>query len=301
MFRYFAVAALLAVLLPAAARGEPLLVCGAETVFEIDAEAAAEGTIEKTWVWDARQCQELPEPVRAAFKTTDDCKPIAGGAKVLVSSSSGGCALVERPSGRVIWYARVANAHSLALLPRERIVVASSVSPQGNRLVLFDIGRSDAPLAESPLPSAHGVVWDAGRELLWALGLDELRCYRLEDWETPEPSLTLHDAHRLPDGDGHDLQPLPATDDLVVTTGRHVYLFDRENGRFRLHPDLGATATVKSVSVHPVTGRAVFVQATESWWSDRLGLLAPPGSIQLPGERLYKARWLSREPAGGGR
>ena len=34
------------------------------------------------------------------------------------------------------------------------------------------------------------------------------------------------------------------------------------------------------------------VPATESWWSDTLGLLAPAGTVQLPGERLYKARWL---------
>jgi hypothetical protein len=49
---------------------------------------------------------------------------------------------------------------------------------------------------------------------------------------------------------------------------------------------------MKSVSVHPATGQTAFVQATESWWSDTLGLLTPAGTIQLPGERLYKARWL---------
>jgi hypothetical protein len=49
------------------------------------------------------------------------------------------------------------------------------------------------------------------------------------------------------------------------------------------------------VSVHPITGQTVFMQATEEhWWNDTLGLLAPTGKIQLPGERLYKARWLPK-------
>jgi hypothetical protein len=81
-----------------------------------------------------------------------------GGSKILISSSSGGCALVERPSGKAIWYAQVPNAHSLELLPRGRIIVASSVHAQGNRLVLFDLDHSDQPIWGTPLVSAHGVV-----------------------------------------------------------------------------------------------------------------------------------------------
>lgn len=278
-----------------AGKAESLLLCGAETVFEIDTATAENGTINKTWVWDARECNELPDALRGTFKTTDDCKPVDGGARVLICSSSGGCALVERPAGKVLWYAQVPNAHSLEFLPRERIVVASSVSENGNRLVLFDVARSNQPLGDTPLPSAHGVVWDAGRQLLWALGLDELRCYELRDWHSEQPSLAMKASYPLPDADGHDLQPIPGSDDLAVTTGRHVYLFSRDKRAFRPHPGLADQEQVKSLSVHPGTGRTAFVQATESWWSDRLGLLSPSGRIQLPGERLYKARWLSQD------
>ncbi|HPM84724.1 MAG TPA: hypothetical protein PLF81_28660 [Candidatus Anammoximicrobium sp.] len=144
-----------------------------------------------------------------------------------------------------------------------------------------------------PRVSAHGVVWDEGRQLLWALGLNELRSYGLRDWDSDKPSLALSGSYPLPDADGHDLQPVPRGHDLVVTTGRGVYLFDRDKHGFRLHPDLGQKAHVKSVSVHPVTGRMAFIQASDkAWWTDSRGLLSPADTIQLPGERLYKARWL---------
>ena len=146
------------------------------------------------------------------------------------------------------------NAHSLETLPRGRIVVASSVNAKGNRLVLFDVSHSNQPIWDTPLPSAHGVVWDEGRQLLWALGLKELRCYQLRDWEGEKPSLAIKAAFPLPDQGGHDLQPIPQSSDLVVTTERHVYLFNRDKHEFRPHPDLGDKANIKSVSVHPGTG-----------------------------------------------
>jgi hypothetical protein len=173
------------------------------------------------------------------------------------------------------------------------LVVASSVHANGNRLVLFDLARSEKPIWDTPLISAHGVVWDEGRQLLWALGLNELRSYGLRDWDSDKPSLAMSGSYPLPDAGGHDLQPVPRCNDLIVTTGPRVYLFDRDKYGFRLHPDLGQKASVKSVSVHPVTGRTAFIQASDkAWWTDSLGLLSPARTIQLPGERLYKARWL---------
>jgi len=278
-------------------RAEPLVLCGWDEVFVLELADAEKGKIEKLWSWRAADRKELPEAIRSSFRTTDDCKPVAGGTKILISSSSGGCALVERPSGRVLWYASVPNAHSLELLPRDRVVVASSVSPNGNRLILYDLAGSERPLWHTPLISAHGVVWDEKRQSLWALGLKELRCYELKDWAGQEPSLTMKASHPLPDDGGHDLQAVPRSNDLVLTTSRHVYLFDREQCKFRLHPELGDKANVKCVSVHPATGRMVFIQgSSKAWWNEAFGLLAPAGEVTLPGERLYKARWLVQRP-----
>jgi hypothetical protein len=297
MARVFWLVIALAMLCARSANAESVILCGADTVFVVKTEAITGGKTAKAWSWNAKQCEQLPEAVRRTFATTDDCKPVDGGSRILISSSSGGCVLIERPSGKVIWYAVVPNAHSLELLPCARIAVASSVSANGDRLIVFDIAHSDQPIADTPLPAAHGVVWDEGREVLWALGLKELRCYELQDWQGKRPSLKMKAAYPLSDQSGHDLQPIPNSNDLVVTTGRHVFLFDRDRREFRPHGDLGDSKDIKSVNVHPRTGQTVFIQATESWWSDRLGLLNPAGKLQLPGERLYKARWLLESPA----
>src|SRR5687767_4408956 len=79
---------------------ERAVVCGAAEVYQID--VAAEKPV-KLWSWRARDCAEIPEKLKGAFNTTDDCKPLEGGKKLLVSSSGGGCALLELPSGKALW------------------------------------------------------------------------------------------------------------------------------------------------------------------------------------------------------
>jgi hypothetical protein len=274
------------------ARAELLCACGMDQVFLIQAPTNQGSPLKKLWSWRARDHEELPAAVRGSFGTTDDCKPVEGGAKILISSSGGACALVERLSGRVLWYARVPNAHSLELLPRDRVVAASSVDGRGNRLVLFELARSDQAVWATPLDSAHGVVWDEPGHCLWALGMQELRCYQLKDWDTAKPALALMDSYRLPQGNGHDLQPVPHTPDLVLSTGAGVLLFDRNTRQFRPHPQLGDTPDVKSVNVHPLSGRTVYTQGSSTgWWTDTLNFLAPDAKFQLPNERLYKVRW----------
>jgi len=272
---------------------DELLVCGGPEVFLLDLNAAENGTVAKLWSWRASDRPELPAGIAGKFSSTDDCRPIADGKQVLISASSGACALVERPNGKVLWYAQVPNAHGVEWLPRNRIIAASSTHAAGNRLMLFDSTQSDHLLWETPLPSAHGVLWDAQRERLWALGHDELRCYALEAWAQAKPSLTLEATYPLPDSDGHDLSAVPQSDDLVVTTHAHVYLFGRNQRGFRPHPLLADHGLVKGVTIHPLSGRLVYVQADPThWWGTSLHLLTPAGEVRLENERLYRPRWL---------
>ena len=272
---------------------DSLLVCGMEEVFEIDPDAAPSGPLRKLWSWRARDQKEISPDLAKRFRTTDDCKPVNNGQQILISSSGGGCALVDYPSGNVRWASLVPNAHSIELLPRGRIIVAGSIHKDGNRLALFDsTPPSKDPLWSTPLPSGHGVVWDEERKSLWALGMSELRRYRLESWESATPSLQLEATHKTPDDNGHDLQPVPDSPDLVVTTGKSVFLFDRDRGEFRPHPSLRDRPHVKSVTIHPATGRTIFVQASDAhWWTDSLQTLDPAGTTPLTGEKIYKARW----------
>lgn len=275
-------------------RAEELTCCGWDEVFIIDLGDRPDGSVTKAWSWRARERTDLPEEFRSLFDTTDECKPVAGG-RLLISSSGGGLAVVERPSGRVLWYGRLGNAHSIELLPGERVVAAGSTHETGNRLAVFDLGMPDRILFEDTLYSAHGVVWDEGRELLWALGYDELRAYRLKDWQTNSPTLSLEQKHPLPSQSGHDLSMVPGADQLLLTTNEDVYTFDIAEHSFSAYGPLEGQTRVKGVSVHPGTRRLAFIQAEgENWWSSRVRFLNPAGELLLKAEHLYKVRWGGR-------
>lgn len=276
---------------------ERLLLCGMDEVFEID--APTDDTINQTkhWSWRAKDHLEIPEAIRSRFGTTDDCKPVNGNL-YLVTSSGGGCAAIDRTSNKVVWYAVVANAHSIEALPGNRVVVAASVAKEGNRLVLFDLAVPEQPLWHGPLESAHGVVWDESRKRLWAIGYDVLESYSLQDWDSETPSLHREASFPLPDAGGHDLQAIPESDDLVLSTHDHVYLFDREQEDFRPHPELGDERNVKCVSTSGETGRVVWLKGKgDAWWTDTHGFIKPTGEMVLTGEKLYKARWLTATTA----
>ncbi len=278
-------------LTPALAADQPrLLICGWDEVFAI-APFAANPT-QKLWSWKAAGRSDLPAEYHDKFRTTDDCKPVDGGRRVLITSSSNGVALVERPSGKVVFYAQARNAHSAEILPGGRIAVAASTGDTGNRLILFDSKRPADELFSTELYSGHGVVWDAKRRVLWALGLSELREYALRDWDSKKPSVELLRSHDLPTPGGHDLQPAEG-DRLNISSGEHCYRFDRATDRFEPHPDLAHLAHVKCISRHPETGWTVYTQGQgREWWTSTLRFLNPAASLELPGERIYKARWI---------
>ncbi len=264
---------------------DELILAGGDEVFIVDAAEAASGKANKLWHWSAQEAADVPEEARREFHHLDECKAVEQGAKILVCASNGGCALIDRATKRVLWRASSRNAHSLDLLPHDRVVVASSLS--GDHLEVFDLKGAAVPVFKTPLHSAHGVVWDDARRCLWALGFDELRCYTLADWDTDVPSLKLKSTHKLPDADGHDLRPVPVSAELLLTTEHGVYLFDRDQTTFRSHPTLKNQAKVKSVDIHQGTQRIVL-----STWSATLRFFAPEETITLKDAHPYKARWL---------
>ncbi|MBK9170285.1 MAG: hypothetical protein IPM24_22880 [Bryobacterales bacterium] len=269
-------------------QAQQLIACGWDEVFVLDLAGAR-----KVWSWKAEERPEIPEAFRTKFRTTDECKPVAGN-RILVTASSDGAALIDRESGRTLWWGHCANAHSAELLPGGRIAVACSVRETGgNRLVVFDAAIPEKELFSTELYSGHGAVWDADRQVLWALGGRDLRSYALGAWITDAPVLELRARHELPDPGGHDLIAVPGSRHLAVTTLHSVWLFDRDSGQFTPHPDLRDRHHVKAVAVHPSTGRLAFIQADQpNWWSGRIEFLHPRQTLPLAGERLYKIRWL---------
>jgi hypothetical protein len=268
-----------------------LLICGEAEVSIVDVRA--DGCV--LWSWKAADHPELPEALRKKFGSTDECKPVSGGRKVLITSSGGAVALVERPSGKVLFSAAAVNAHSAEVLPGNRVVVASSTGVGGNKLLLFDLAKSDQVVAADDLPGAHGVVWDPERNRLWALGETEFRSYEvLADRATGSLLLTRRWTCELPNPDGHDLRAQPGTPDLTLTTGHHVWLFDRDLLSFRMHPTMGDLSGVKCVDVDPDGGATVYVKAGTSWWAEHVRFLGTERSLDFPKRKIYKARWISR-------
>ena len=273
-------------LITSALAGDLLLVCGGDEVFQID---PSQNPAVKLWSWRAKDHPELPASLKNAFRSTDECKPLDGGKRLLVTSSSGGCALLELPSGKPLWWARVSNAHSIESLPGGLIAVAASVGKGGDKVLLFDQKIPMEALSELPLPSAHGLVWDEARKCLWALGFGEMLACTIEGGK-----LAVKSRHKLPDDDGHDLRAVPGSPDLMLSTHTSVWRFHRDDAVFRPDPDLKDRMVVKSFDIHPRSKRLAVIQASgKNWWTDTLELLHPARTLTLKGETLYKARWLA--------
>jgi len=273
-----------------------LIVCGREEVFILDLNARDQNaTPAKIWSWQAAGRADLPSEYHSLFRSTDECKAVDGGKRILITSSGGGVALVERQTKSVVFYGRAVNAHSADLLPNGRIAVAASRDPRGGKgdaLILFDITMPGRELWRGELLSGHGVVWDPKRRVLWALADREIKSYRLSDWETSVPTLEQIGAFQLPENGGHDLYPVPGTALLSVTTANHCWLFDRDAPAIVPHPTLGEMPHIKSITQHPVTGQIAFTQAERpNWWTERIRFLAPDESCSVPGEQFYKVRW----------
>ncbi|MFC2126211.1 DUF6528 family protein [Bacteroidota bacterium] len=273
---------------------QELIVCGWDEVYILDMNSQEEEQPQKIWTWRGADRSDLPESYKSLFKSTDECKPFDQGNKILITSSGGGVAYVDRKQDRVLCYCRVANAHSADLLPNNRIAVAASHAPNGDgdRLIIFDINLPDKELWSEELSWGHGVVWDEKRQLLYALSGEDIRIFKLNDWESDAPKLDSVSTVILPERGGHDFYPVPATNYLSLTTGTKCWLFDRDTKEITPHPDIAEKAHVKCISQHPITKQIVYVQAEgENWWAERLHFLNPDETYYVSGEHFYKVRW----------
>lgn len=276
-----------------------LLVCGGPQVLRLTVRFTGGGAqlVSRTQ-WQADQSAGMPPAMVPRFKTTDDCKPIDEGRRVLVTSSGGAVAIFDAASGKTEFHAIVPNAHSADVLPGNRVVAAASDAPEGDKLMVFDRaavpgGAGEAtPICSVPLDSGHGAVWIEAERTLWALGRWELQAYELADWSSAKPSLKLRESFTLPSDGGHDLSPIPHGSSFIVTTNSEVLTFDRRAKTFAPYAPIAKHPAVKSVAIHPATRRVVFIQADKpEWWSRTIRFLDSEATLLFPEDRLYKARW----------
>ncbi len=269
-----------------------LIFCGSEEVFIIDIATPEV----KKWSWLAKQSPSIPADFHSRFRSTDDCKPYEGNL-LLITSSSGGVALIDRTTKEIRFLAESKNAHSASLLPAHQIAIASSTD--GDEVQFFDRNDQQKPatmVQSIPLQGAHGTVWDTDRGCLWALGEKELLALVADTDTQPVSRWSVLTRTPLPSNGGHDLSPQRDGENLYVTTDTQVLLFHCDKLTFTVADGFGDQSKIKSVDRHAASDRIVFHQATaEHWWSDTIRF-TDGEKLKLMGERLYKVRWDSPVP-----
>ncbi len=264
-----------------------ILVCGDSKVLIVKNTGSYDSIPKILWSWDAHLSNDLPFEFRTQkFNSIDDCKSVNKGKQILISSSSGAIALVNIIDKKVIFYASVPNAHSIEMLPDNKIVAAASTHINGNKLMLFDINTSEKVIFSDSLYSAHGVVWDSNRNSLFALGYDVLREYKIEN----KIKLYLVEEWRIPGISGHDLQMASSEDKLYITERTGTWSFDIQKKQFGKIEQFPDTTDIKSLCENRM-GQFVYTVPEQNWWTFHIRLHNPTGRIHFPNLHVYKARW----------
>ncbi len=264
-----------------------ILVCGDSKVLLVDYANSKDSIPEIIWSWDAHLAQDLPEEYKTKkFNSVDDCRAVNNGKQILISSSSGAIAILNREDKKVIFYTDVPNAHSIEILPGNKIIAAASTNVKGNKLMVFDINSPEILLFSDSLYSAHGVVWDDSRKSLFALGYDVLREYKIEN----EIELVLKEEWKIPGIGGHDLQMAPSKDKLFITEHTGAWAFGLENKQFNKIDKFPDAENIKSLNQNK-SGQFVYTVPEESWWTYHVRFHNPSGFLSFPDMRVYKARW----------
>jgi hypothetical protein len=268
------------------AQKSQFLVCGDTKLLLVDYQKSTEEKAAIIWEWDSRNASELSDEQKNRFRSLDDCKAVNKGKQILVSSSSNAIALLESKTQKVQFVASVPNAHSIELLPHNRIVAAASTNDKGNKIMLFDLDNPDQVLFEDSLYSAHGVVWVKEQKLLYALGYDVLRAYSF-----PNPNeLKLEKSWKIPGEGGHDLFLSNDRKKLFMTEHHEAWVFDLGTNEFQKIPGFPQAENIKSVSENSA-GQFIYTVPEESWWTFHVSFHHPEKKIPFPDMKVYKARW----------
>lgn len=273
---------------------------GSTNVYIINADNSTDDNLDVVWHWDS-STSDIPDAYRGMFVHCDDAKSVNDGKQILVTSSSstGGCALIDRLSKKCLFYARCNNAHSATMLPSDRIVVACSTgnNERHNSLLVFDQAEPDKVKYQAKLKSAHGVQWIASRQRLYAIGENNLVEYSLQDWDTSSPKLKVERTIKTPTNGLHDLAVV--SDDELLCAGNNAYLLRLDNMTFTELKQFHGETKVKSVNYNKSSGAIWTTIAEESWWTFHIkemhiGSNDPVKVLSVPfskyGTNVYKCR-----------
>ena len=267
-----------------------LAVCGDGKVIIIDLAASEGKNIKEVWKWDKDDPQvALPEGYDMLMRNIDECKFVDNNTKMLLTTSGDGMMLLDIETKNILSYAHVPMAHSADLLPGNRIAVALSTHPKGNALEIYDINAPEKVVFRDTLYSGHGVVWNEKHQSLYALGYKELKEYKLENWNTKNPSLKTVAIWEIPMTSGHDLSPVD-DDRMLVSAHEGVMWFDINKKEFTPFEPLKNVENVKSVNYNPSTSEFTYTKSEISWWTHNIYQCNPEKTITIDSLKVYKVR-----------
>lgn len=283
-----------------------LLVCGSNKVYLFNkelvdwGESYAKGLI---WSWD---CSSIMSICPGAKNTShiDDTKIVNDKRQLLItcSNNNGWCVLIEpdysKPTGAelLFWTNKADNAHSAELLPGGYIVVACSTG-SGQCLQLYDIRKNNTVLAEYPLDSAHGAVWNPATERLYAIGETTLQIYK---WDPSKPELEIEESISTANyvKGLHDISIVDAN--TLIMGAQKCALYDISKKTFTPVPIFNNTSGIKSLNYNPETGEIFYTVSGGSpnytWstytlrYNNKIDGTGTEKTIMVNDIEMYKAR-----------
>ncbi len=242
------------------------------------------------WNWKPTDSSVAPEHY-AWFSNPSDAKVVYGGKYVLMSASGGACALIRIADKKIMFYAKAGhNPHSAELLPDGNIICAAS---DGNCLTVFKtdtVSFPDRVIQRSFFCDfAHNVVWDKKRALLWTADKNKIRSFKYS-FSNNTPALQPVDSLKFEDESGHDLFPVPGQDALFFTSQNKTWNFSIQ--KKMLKEIKSEYHSIKSISAESNGKTPIIAIPKEQWWTDEIIDMKGNSILQIPGLKIYKARWI---------
>lgn len=278
-----------------------LVFCGDNHVFVINADLAKETYKEGIlWSLDVKTLASGLGLAASRCDHLDDCKFVDNGTKLLLTSSYGWCALLDYPTGNMLFHTtQVPNAHSAEYIPGGYVAVATSVGSTDlhNNVQLYSIDKSEQILAKADLYSGHGLVWDYSRSVLYGAGGDVVKVFDVTLGE--KPAITLKKTIKASKNGIHDL--MRVDNSTLTVAGDHAYLFNVDTEMFTEMALFSGSSSIKSLNYNGETGEIWYTDATipeggESWSSQKIRYSTnKDGSsadriIKVPDMDMYKVR-----------
>lgn len=251
------------------------------------------------WTWKASE--HLSATQAAWFREIDEAKAVYQKQYVLLTASSGGVALIRISDKKIMFYTRdVGSPHSAELLPDGNIVMASSTSSNGlgDALKLYKVDSLKAYVEQEYKrynhTFAHNVVWDHKKNILWSTDDQYLYTFTYENKDGDLNLIKGATFYPLPDKDPHDMFPVYGKEELYLTTGSKIYIFDIAKEKFTEHPY--SKRNIKSISDGPAGFGTLIIEPTTSYWTNRVTNSRGSSAFFKDSYKMYKARWFIDNP-----